>query len=49
MMLKAIETLKDKDFGNIPVNKFSLMKSDLKPTGAQYTTLAEFHLNKEGQ
>lgn len=47
MLLKAIETLKDKDFGNINVNKFSLMMSDLKPTGAQYTTLAEFHLNKE--
>lgn len=47
MLLEAIETLKDKDFGNINVNKFSLMRSVLKPTGAQYTTLSEFHLNKE--
>lgn len=47
MLLRAIETLKDKNFGNINVNKFSLMRSVLKPTGAQYTTLAEFHLNKE--
>lgn len=45
-LLGAIETLKDKDFGNIEVNAVSLMKSDLKPTGAQYTTLAEFHLRR---
>jgi 2'-5' RNA ligase len=45
-LLSAIEALKDKDFGNIEVNVVSLMKSDLKPTGAQYTTLAEFHLRR---
>ncbi len=45
-LLNAMETLKDRDFGNIGVNSFSLMKSDLKPSGAQYTTLAEFHLNR---
>ncbi len=48
-LLKDVETLKDKDFGNIDVKKISLMRSDLKPTGAQYTALAEFNLNKEDQ
>lgn len=46
-LTKMVETLKDKDFGNIEVYKFSLMKSDLKPTGAQYTIIAEFDLKKE--
>jgi len=45
-LLRAVETLKDKDFGNIGVNKVSLMKSDLKPGGAQYTTIAEFALKR---
>ncbi len=45
-LLAAIETLKDKDFGNIEVNAVSLMKSDLRPAGAQYTTLAEFRLGR---
>ncbi|HUO76090.1 MAG TPA: RNA 2',3'-cyclic phosphodiesterase [Thermodesulfovibrionales bacterium] len=48
-LLRAVETLKDKDFGNIGVNNVSLMKSDLKPGGAQYTTIAEFSLNEEEQ
>jgi 2'-5' RNA ligase len=45
-LLRAVETLKDRDFGNIGVNKVSLMKSDLKPGGAQYTTIAEFSLKR---
>jgi len=45
-LLRAVETLKDKDFGNIGVNKVSLMKSELKPGGAQYTTIAEFSLKR---
>jgi 2'-5' RNA ligase len=45
-LLRAVETLKDKDFGNIGVNKVSLMKSDLKPGGAQYMTIAEFSLKR---
>jgi 2'-5' RNA ligase len=45
-LLKAIETLKDRDFGNIGVNNVSLMKSDLRPGGAQYTTMAEFNLKR---
>ncbi len=49
LFIGAIETLKDKDFGNIGVNKISLMNSDLKPTGAQYSIVAEFPLIKEAQ
>lgn len=45
-LFNAIETLKDKDFGNIGVDKISLMKSELKPTGAQYTTITEFYLKR---
>lgn len=46
-LLKEIETLKNKDFGNIEVKKISLMRSDLKPVGAQYSVLAEFPLKQE--
>jgi len=45
-LLRALETLKDKDFGNIGVNKISLMKSDLRPGGAQYAAIAEFNLTR---
>ncbi len=47
-LLGAMETLKEKDFGNIGVERVSLMRSDLKPTGAQYSVIAEFPLTKEG-
>jgi 2'-5' RNA ligase len=46
-LLREMEKLRDKDFGNIGVNKISLMKSELRPTGARYTMVAEYHLNKE--
>ncbi|MCL5024747.1 MAG: RNA 2',3'-cyclic phosphodiesterase [Nitrospirae bacterium] len=46
-LLRAMKPLKDKDFGNIRVDKIYLMRSDLKPAGAQYTSVAEFPLNKE--
>ena len=45
-LLGAVETLKDRDFGNIGVNNISLMKSDLRPGGAQYTSIAEFSLKR---
>jgi 2'-5' RNA ligase len=48
-LLNAMEALKDKDFGNIRADRISLMKSDLKPTGAQYSVVAEFPLTKEEQ
>jgi 2'-5' RNA ligase len=31
--------------GEIPVDSFGLIRSVLKPTGAEYTTLKEFHLH----
>lgn len=48
-LLQELEALKDKDFGTIEVRSFSLMKSELKPTGAEYTILKEFDLKKEAQ
>jgi len=42
--LEAMEALKDRDFGNIGVDRIYLMKSDLKPAGAQYSVIAEFPL-----
>jgi 2'-5' RNA ligase len=45
-LLEAVEALKDKDFGNIRADKVSLMKSDLKPAGAQYSVIAEFPLTR---
>jgi len=49
LLLRAMGPLRSKDFGNIGVDKIFLMKSDLKPTGAQYTAVAEFPLTKEEQ
>jgi 2'-5' RNA ligase len=49
LFIRAMEGLKDEDFGNIGVDKIFLMKSDLKPAGAQYSVVAEFPLTKEGQ
>lgn len=45
-MIKAIEALKGMEFGNIDVSKMSLMKSELKSTGAQHTVLAEFNFQR---
>lgn len=47
-LLKMIETLKDRDFGIIYVKKISLMKSELKQKGAQYTIMDKFDLKNEG-
>ena len=47
--MRAAGELKLMDFGNIRAGRISLMKSELKPAGAEYTTLAEFELNKEEQ
>ncbi len=42
--LKAlIGRYSSKDFGSFTVDKFSLKRSELKPTGAIYTTIEEFH------
>lgn len=46
-LISTLETLKNLEFANIEAQKISLMRSDLKPTGAQYSTIAEFNLKKE--
>jgi len=45
-LLSAVRTLKDREFGNIRVEGFSLMRSDLRPSGARYTVMAEFKLGE---
>lgn len=45
-LLAALEGLKDRDFGNIEVGRIFLMKSDLKPAGAQYSVMTEFPLTR---
>ena len=46
-LVRGVETLKEKDFGIIQVEKISLMRSDLRPTGAKYMSVGEFYLGKE--
>jgi 2'-5' RNA ligase len=43
----ALQTFGDRDFGTLHIRSFSLMKSELRPTGPVYTTLKEFDLKKE--
>ncbi len=38
-VLKEIDTLAEKNFGTVRVNGIKLMKSELKPKGAEYTCL----------
>jgi RNA 2',3'-cyclic 3'-phosphodiesterase len=47
LLVKGVETLKEKDFGIIQVEKISLMRSDLSPAGARYMSVGEFFLGKE--
>jgi 2'-5' RNA ligase len=46
-LVRGVETLKEKDFGIIQVEKISLMRSDLSPAGAKYMSVGEFYLGKE--
>lgn len=41
-LIELIETIKDREFGIIDVDRVFLMKSDLRPGGAQYSVIAEF-------
>ncbi len=45
-LLNYISTNKDTIFGNLHVNEFSLMKSELTPRGPVYTVLKRFNLLK---
>jgi 2'-5' RNA ligase len=44
MVMESIDRHKQTEFGRMTVNKISLFKSTLKPTGAEYTTLSESYL-----
>lgn len=39
LLMKELATLKEVDFGKIEVNSIALMKSELKPSGAEYFKL----------
>ena len=43
-----LDTLKDKEFGNIHVKNIKLMKSELKPHGAIYSCLYDIPLAEGG-
>jgi len=45
-VIKGLYTFKDIFFGSIEVNKVLLMRSVLKPTGAEYSKIAGFKLSK---
>jgi 2'-5' RNA ligase len=44
ILIKELATLKTVDFGKIEVKSIALMKSELKPTGAEYFTMSEILL-----
>lgn len=44
---KELTTFRDTFFGTIEAKEILLMKSDLKPAGAEYATIAGFALNNE--
>jgi len=46
-LVGAMVAIKERDFGNISVDSIYLMKSELKPAGAQYSVITEFPLKKE--
>lgn len=43
-IIESIDQHKEFGFGGMEVNKITLFKSTLKPTGAEYNGLAEFYL-----
>lgn len=43
-LIGLLESIKDREFGIIDVDRLFLMKSDLRPGGAQYSVIAEFPL-----
>lgn len=45
-LIGLIEALKDREFGIIDIDRIFLMKSDLRPGGAQYSVIEEFPLKK---
>ena len=45
-IIHELDTLQSKDFGSIEVNNIKLMRSDLRPTGVQYSCLQEIPLGR---
>jgi 2'-5' RNA ligase len=45
-LIRFVETIKDREFGIIDVDRVYLMKSDLRPGGAQYSVIEGFPLRK---
>ena len=43
-IMETLNQYKEAEFGGMTVNKITLFKSTLKPTGAEYAILSEFHL-----
>jgi len=46
MLIKELATLKDVDFGKIEVKNIVIMKSELKPSGAEYFRLNEISIGE---
>lgn len=46
-LIKGLATLKEVDFGKIKVNNITMMKSELKPGGAEHLKLSEIPIGKE--
>lgn len=46
LVVKELYTIKDMFFGSIDIREFVLIRSILKPTGAEYSDLAKFKLEK---
>lgn len=46
MLIKELATLKEVDFGKIEVQNITLMKSELKPGGAEYFRLNEIPIGR---
>ncbi|HBU06117.1 MAG TPA: RNA 2',3'-cyclic phosphodiesterase, partial [Nitrospiraceae bacterium] len=47
LLIKELATLKEADFGKIEVINITLMKSELKPGGAEHFKLSEIPIGKE--
>jgi 2'-5' RNA ligase len=45
-IIYELDTLQSKDFGSVEIRNIKLMRSDLKPTGAQYSCLQEITLGR---
>lgn len=46
-LLAAIKQHGEREFGSFQANEFHLIESKLKPSGAEYTSLASFALRLE--